>query len=157
MSPDRSAEPGELNRQGDPIEILLAEDNPNDVEMTERAFEKGRIANNIAVVSDGVDALRYLRQQDEYADVTRPDIVLLDLEMPRKDGKEVLEELSEDEDLQSIPVIVLTSSEAEQDIIDSYEKNANAFMTKPVGYKDFQDTIRQIEQFWFQVVKLPDG
>ena len=157
MSPDKPAESGELNRQGDPIEILLAEDNPNDVEMTERAFEKGRIANNIAVVSDGVDALRYLRQQDEYTDVTRPDIVLLDLEMPRKDGKEVLEELSEDEDLQSIPVIVLTSSEAEQDILDSYEKSANAFMTKPVGYKDFQDTIRQIEQFWFQVVKLPDG
>ena len=143
--PDTSTDGG----TADPVEILLAEDNPNDVEMTRRAFEKGKFLNNLHVVNDGVEALAYLRREGEYAEKPRPDIVLLDLEMPRKDGKEVLAELS------SIPVVVLTSSEAERDIVESYEHNANAYLTKPVGYKEFQDTIRQIEAFWFEVVKLP--
>jgi CheY-like chemotaxis protein len=141
--------------QGDPVEILLAEDNPNDVELTRRAFDKGKILNNISVVNDGVEALEYLRQEGEYTDATRPDIILLDLEMPRKDGLEVLEALNEDDDLSRIPVIVLTSSEAEQDVVESYKHNANAFLTKPVGYEAFQETVRQVEQFWFEVVKLP--
>jgi len=142
---------------GEPVEILLAEDNPNDVEMTRRAFEKGQLLNNLHVAADGVEALAYLRQEGEYADEPRPDIVLLDLEMPRKDGKEVLAELEDDPDLSQIPVIVLTSSEAEQDIVESYRHNANAYLTKPVGYEAFQETVRQIESFWFEVVKLPTG
>jgi len=142
---------------GEPVEILLAEDNPNDVEMTQRAFEKGQLLNNLHVAADGVEALAYLRQEGEYADEPRPDIVLLDLEMPRKDGKEVLAELEDDPDLSQIPVIVLTSSEAEQDIVESYRHNANAYLTKPVGYEAFQETVRQIESFWFEVVKLPTG
>jgi len=142
---------------GEPVEILLAEDNPNDVEMTRRAFEKGQLLNNLHVATDGVEALAYLRQEGEYADEPRPDIVLLDLEMPRKDGKEVLAELEDDPDLSQIPVIVLTSSEAEQDIVESYRHNANAYLTKPVGYEAFQETVRQIESFWFEVVKLPTG
>jgi len=147
-SPDDAAE-------RDPVEILLAEDNPNDVELTRRAFKKGKFLNNLHVVSDGVEALQFLRQEGEYADSARPDVVLLDLEMPRKDGKEVLAELEDDPELSSIPVIVLTSSEAEQDIVESYEHNANAYLTKPVGYREFQDIVRQIESFWFEVVKLP--
>ena len=139
----------------DPVEILLAEDNPNDVEMTRRAFEKGKFLNNLHVVNDGVEAMNYLRQEGEYGDAPRPDIVLLDLEMPRKDGKEVLEDIETDDDLATIPVVVLTSSEAERDIVESYRHNANAYLTKPVGYKDFQDIVRQIESFWFEVVKLP--
>ncbi len=152
MSPDSYN-----TEQCDPIEILLVEDNPNDVELTRRAFEKGKILNNLSVVNDGVEAMQYLKKESEYEDATRPDIILLDLEMPRKDGKEVLKELDDDETLARIPVIVLTSSEAEQDIVESYRYNANAYMTKPVGYEKFKETIRQIEQFWFEVVKLPEG
>ena len=141
--------------KADPVEILLAEDNPNDVEMTRRAFEKGKFLNNLHVVNDGVEAMAFLRQEGEYEGAPRPDIVLLDLEMPRKDGKEVLEDIETDETLSTIPVVVLTSSEAERDIVESYKHNANAYLTKPVGYKEFQDIVRQIESFWFEVVKLP--
>lgn len=139
----------------DPIEILLAEDNPNDVEMTRRAFEKGKFLNNLRVVTDGREALAYLHRDGEYEEAPRPDIVLLDLEMPRMDGLEVLEALEADDDLAQIPVVVLTSSEAERDIVESYKHNANAYLTKPVGYKEFQNIVRQIESFWFEVVKLP--
>lgn len=141
--------------EGEPVEILLAEDNPNDVEMTERAFDKGKFLNNLHVVTDGLEAMQFLRTEGEYADAPRPDIILLDLEMPRMDGKEVLAELKDEPNLSQIPVIVLTTSEAEQDIVESYQHNANAYMTKPVGYKAFQDIVREIESFWFEVVKLP--
>jgi CheY-like chemotaxis protein len=123
--------------------------------MTRRAFEKGKFLNNLHVVTDGREALAYLRRDGEYGDAPRPDIVLLDLEMPRMDGLEVLEELEADDDLAQIPVVVLTSSEAERDVVESYKHNANAYLTKPVGYKAFQDIVRQIEAFWFEVVKLP--
>jgi len=136
-------------------DILLAEDNPNDAEMTRRAFEKGKFLNELHVVGDGVEALAFLRQEGEYADAPRPNIVLLDLEMPRMDGMEVLEELDADDDLAQIPVVVLTSSEAERDVVESYKHNANAYLTKPVGYREFQEIVRQIEEFWFDVVKLP--
>lgn len=139
----------------EPVEILLAEDNPNDIEVTERAFEEGKIVNNLHVVTDGVEALAFLNQEGEYADAPRPDIFLLDLEMPRKGGKEVLADMEQDPSLKRIPVVVLTSSAAEQDIVESYEHSANAYLTKPVGYRDFQDVVRQIESFWFEVVKLP--
>jgi CheY-like chemotaxis protein len=143
------------NDDGDPVEILLAEDNPNDIELTRRAFEKGKILNNLHVVKNGVEAMQFLRREGEYADAPRPDIVLLDLEMPRKGGLEVLEDMEDDRSLRKIPVVVLTSSEAEQDIVESYRHNANAYLTKPVGYQEFKDIVRQIETFWFDIVKLP--
>jgi len=149
---DRDSRPDE---QPNRVDILLAEDNPNDVEMTKRAFEKGKFLNDIHVVNDGVEAIAHLRQEGEYEDAPRPDIILLDLEMPRKDGLEVLEDLEVDADLSKIPVVVLTSSEAERDVVESYRHNANAYLTKPVGYQEFQDIVRQIESFWFDVVKLP--
>jgi CheY-like chemotaxis protein len=144
---------GDADRE--PIELLLAEDNPNDIELTRRAFEDGKILNNLHVVTDGVEAMQFLRQRGEHADAPRPDIVLLDLEMPRKGGKEVLEDIDQDPELSKIPIVVLTSSDAERDIVESYEYSANAYLTKPVGYQEFQETVRQIQSFWFDIVKLP--
>ena len=155
MTTDQSEEG---SRHGDSVDILLAEDNPNDIELTKRAFEKGKITNTLHVVNDGIEAMAFLRQEGDYADAPRPDIILLDLEMPRKDGKEVLAELESDPELTQIPVVVLTSSEAERDIVESYKHSANAYLNKPVGYQEFQEIVRQIETFWFEVVKLPsDG
>lgn len=140
---------------GDPIEILLAEDNPGDVKLTQKALEKGKIQNTLHVVNDGVEAMTFLRQEGEYADAPRPDLFLLDLNMPRMGGREVLEALDEEESLGRIPVVILTSSEAEQDIIDSYDRHANAYLTKPVNFEGFVDIIHRIEEFWLTVVKRP--
>ncbi|WP_225334140.1 response regulator [Halomicrobium urmianum] len=141
--------------QGKPVEILLAEDNPGDVKLTRKALERGQIANNLHVVEDGVEALGYLRQEGEHADARRPDLILLDLDMPRKDGKEVLRELRDDDDLRRIPVVVMTSSAAEEDIAKSYDLNANAYLTKPVDFDGFLDVVGRIEEFWLTVVKIP--
>jgi len=138
------------------VEILLAEDNPGDVMLTKKALEQGKLANNLNVVTDGVEALAYLRQEGEYVDKPRPDLVLLDLNMPRKDGQDVLEELQDDTDLRRIPVVVLTSSESEEDIARSYELNANAYLTKPVDFDGFTEIVNRMENFWFKVVKLPE-
>lgn len=138
-----------------PVQILLVEDNPGDVRLTEEAFKQGRIENELHVVSDGVEALEYLYQRGEYADAPRPDLILLDLNLPRTDGTEVLEELKNDAELHSIPVIVLTSSRAEEDIATSYELHANAYLTKPVDPDEFIETVRTFEKFWFSVVRLP--
>jgi chemotaxis family two-component system response regulator Rcp1 len=146
-----------MNGTDSPVEILLAEDNPGDVTLTRKALEEGRLANNLHVATDGVEALGFLRQTDEYADAPRPDLVLLDLNMPRKDGKAVLEAMQADEDLSRIPVVVLTSSESEADIARSYELNANAYLTKPVDFDGFVEIVDRIDEFWFQVVKLPEG
>jgi len=143
------------NPGGDPIELLLAEDNPGDVKLTQKAFEKGRIENTLHVVNDGVEALTFLRQDDEYADAPRPDLILLDLNMPRMGGREVLAALEEEESLGRIPVVVLTSSEAEQDIVDSYDRHANAYLSKPVDFDGFVDIAHRIEDFWLTVVKRP--
>ncbi|MFB6227193.1 MAG: response regulator [Halobacteriales archaeon] len=140
---------------GKAVEILLAEDNPGDVKLTQKALEEGNIANNLHVVNDGVEALRFLNQEGEHTDEPRPDIILLDLNMPRKDGQEVLEELKDDDDLGRIPVVVLTSSESEEDIIKSYDLNANAYMTKPVDFDGFVNIVNRLEEFWIRVVKLP--
>lgn len=140
---------------GRPVEILLAEDNPGDVKLTEKALEKGKVLNNLHVVNDGVEAMHFLRQEGEYESVPRPDLLLLDLNMPRKDGQEVLEEMKSDETLRRIPVVVLTSSEAEEDIVDSYDLHANAYLTKPVDFDGFVDIISTIEEFWLTVVKRP--
>ena len=140
---------------GEPIEILLVEDNPGDVRLTEKAFEEGSLANDLDVVTDGVEAIRYLRQEDEYAEKSLPDIVLLDLNLPKKNGDEVLEDIKTDDDLKHLPVVILTSSEAEEDIAATYNKHANAYLTKPVDFDGFTDIVNQIEGFWFRVVRLP--
>jgi CheY-like chemotaxis protein len=141
--------------EGRPVEILLAEDNPGDVRLTEKALEKGKVLNNLHVVNDGVEALEFLRQEAEYGDAPRPDLLLLDLNMPRKGGQEVLEAMKGDESLRRIPVVVLTSSEAEEDIIESYDLHANAYLTKPVDFDGFVDIVSSIEDFFLTVVKRP--
>lgn len=138
------------------VEILLAEDNPGDVMLTKKALEQGKLANKLHVVTDGVEALEFLRQEGEYADKPRPDLVLLDLNMPRKDGQDVLKELKAEKDLRRIPVVILTSSESEEDIARSYELNANAYLTKPVDFDGFIEIVNQMENFWFKMVKLPE-
>lgn len=142
-------------QDAEPVEILLAEDNPGDVKLTEKALDRGQVLNNLSVVSDGVEAMRYLRQEEEYAEATRPDLVLLDLNMPRMDGTDVLEAIKSDDDLRRIPVVVLTSSEAEEDIVQSYDLHANAYLTKPVDFDGFLDIVSRIEDFWLTVVKRP--
>ncbi|WP_049896995.1 response regulator [Natrialba chahannaoensis] len=136
-------------------QILLVEDNPGDVRLTKEAFKQGRIENDLHVVSDGTEALEFLHQRNDYEDVPRPDLILLDLNLPRTDGEEVLEELKGDSELRSIPVIVLTSSRAEEDVAKSYELHANAYLTKPVDPDEFIETVRAFEKFWFSVVRLP--
>ncbi|AXG06968.1 response regulator [Haloplanus rubicundus] len=139
----------------EPVEILLAEDNPGDVKLTRKALEKGRLANNLHVVNDGVETMQFLLGEGEYEGRPRPDLVLLDLNMPRKDGREVLEEIKEHRQLKRIPVVVLTSSEAEEDVLRSYDLHANAYLTKPVDFDGFIDVVGTLEEFWLQVVKLP--
>lgn len=140
---------------GNTVDILMVEDDPGDVELTKEALEDSKLSINLHVVEDGVQALRYLQKKDEYSEVTSPDLILLDLNMPRKDGREVLAELREDPKLRSIPVVVLTTSEADEDIIKSYGLGANCYVTKPVGLEQFSRVIQSIESFWFTIVKLP--
>ena len=145
----------DLQHDTEPARILLVEDNPGDVRLTREAFKQGRIENDLYVVTNGVQALEFLYQRGEYADAPRPDLVLLDLNLPRKNGDEVLEEIKDDPELRSIPTIVLTSSQAETDIITSYDLHANAYLTKPVDPDEFITTVRAFERFWFSVVRLP--
>jgi len=145
----------EQEQNGDPADILLVEDNPGDVRLTREAFDDGFIANTLHVVTDGVEAIEFLYQRGDHEDAPRPDVVLLDLNLPRKNGDEVLEEVRDDDDLECIPVIILTSSEAEEDVVKSYELNANAYLTKPVDPAEFIDTIRSFRSFWLEVVRLP--
>jgi CheY-like chemotaxis protein len=139
-----------------PIEILLVEDSPSDVAMTTAALREGRIANIIHVVDDGEKAMAFLRREGEYSGVSRPDLILLDLNLPRKDGREVLAEVKSDPELHVIPIVVLTTSAAEADILRAYELHANSYVTKPVGFENFFDAIRDIENFWLSLVRLPD-
>ncbi len=138
-----------------PVEILLVEDSPGDIRLTQEAFKEGKLLNSLHVVNDGVEALAFLRRQGKYAQAPRPDLILLDLNLPKKDGREVLAEIKPDEDLRRIPVVVLTISEAEEDILKSYNLYANCFITKPVEFMKFMDVVRAIEDFWFSIVKLP--
>ena len=137
------------------VEILLAEDNPGDVKLTEKALDQGQITNNLHVVNDGVETLQFLRGVGEYADTPQPDLILLDLNMPRKDGEDVLKEIKDDPDLRRIPVVVLTSSDAEEDIVKSYDLHANAYLKKPVDFNGFLDVVDRLEDFWLEVVRLP--
>jgi CheY-like chemotaxis protein len=140
---------------GQPIEVLLVEDDPGDVLLIREAFEFNKVHNNLNVVSDGEQALAYLRGEGEYADATRPDLVLLDLNLPRKDGREVLAEAKNDPALRAIPIVVLTTSEAEEDVLKSYQLHANAYVTKPVDFERFVSIVRQIDDFFVSVVRLP--
>ena len=137
------------------MQILLVEDNPGDIRLTQEALKEGSIKNVLNVVKDGVEALDYLKKKGKFMNNLTPDIILLDLNLPRKDGREVLAEIKADEYLKLIPVIILTTSDADQDIIRSYKLHANCFITKPVDLDQFIFIIRQIETFWFTVVKLP--
>ena len=138
-----------------PVEILLVEDNPGDVRLTREALREGKVRNNLNVAPDGVEALKFLRREEQYADAVRPDLILLDLNLPRKDGREVLEDIKADPALRYIPVVVLTSSQAEQDILRAYDLHANCYVTKPVDLDQFSHVVRSIEDFWFTIVKLP--
>ena len=138
-----------------PIEVLLVEDDAGDVLMTQEAFQDARVANNLSVVSDGSEALQFLRREGEYANASRPDLILLDLNLPRVDGREVLTAIKQDAALGSIPVVVLTTSEAEEDILRSYSLHANAYVTKPVDFDRFLEVVKQIDDFFVSVVKLP--
>jgi two-component system, chemotaxis family, response regulator Rcp1 len=138
-----------------PVEILLVEDNLGDARLTQEALKEGKIRNNLHHVKDGVEALAFLRREGGYAGVPTPDIVLLDLNLPKKDGRQVLAEMKASEALKTIPVVVLTTSEAEQDILRSYELHANCYVTKPVDLEKFISIVRAIEDFWLAVVKLP--
>ena len=138
-----------------PIEVLLVEDNPGDVRLTREALRDGKVSNRLSVVQDGVEALRFLRREEPYADAPRPDVVLLDLNLPKKDGRQVLQEIKQDPALRTIPVVILTSSDAERDISGAYALQANCYITKPVDLDQFITVVRSIEDFWFSIVKLP--
>jgi CheY-like chemotaxis protein len=137
------------------IEVLLVEDDPGDVLMTREAFEDYKVHNNLAVVTDGAAALAYMRREGQYANAPRPDLVLLDLNLPRRDGREVLAEIKNDPELRQIPVVVLTTSQADEDILRSYQLHANAYVTKPVDFDRFVSVVRRIDEFFVSVVKLP--
>ena len=137
------------------IDVLLVDDDPGDTLMIREAFEHNKVSNALACVADGVQAMQYLRREGEYADAARPDLILLDLNLPRKDGREVLAEIKSDPVLATIPVVVLTTSHAEEDVLKSYQLHANAYVTKPVDFERFIEVVRQIDEFFVTVVKLP--
>jgi CheY-like chemotaxis protein len=140
-----------------PIEILLVEDNPADVRLTQEGLREAKVNNKMAVVKDGIEALAYLRREAQYANADRPGLILLDLNLPRMNGFEVLDAIKEDNTLKCIPVVVLTTSQAEQDVLQSYNLHANAYVTKPVDLDQFTTVIKSIEGFWLEIVRLPDG
>jgi two-component system, chemotaxis family, response regulator Rcp1 len=139
---------------GVPIEILLVEDNPGDARLTREALRDAKVRNNLHVAPDGVEALAFLRRQGKHATAPKPDLILLDLNLPKKDGREVLEEVKGDEQLRHIPIVILTTSQAERDIAESYRLRANAYVTKPVDLEQFLKVVQSIEHFWLEIVKL---
>jgi chemotaxis family two-component system response regulator Rcp1 len=138
-----------------PIEVLLVEDNPGDVRLTREALKDGKVCNNLHVVEDGVEAVAFLRQLGRYEEAPRPDLILLDLNLPRKDGRDVLAEIKTDRGLRRIPVVVLTTSKADEDILKAYDLHANCYITKPVDLDQFMSLVRSIEDFWLAMVRLP--
>lgn len=145
-----------ISDNGHRVEILLVEDNPGDVRLTQEALKDGKIANHLNVVSDGEEAMAFLRRESPYESSPKPDLILLDLNLPRKDGREVLAEVKRDEALKRIPVVVLTTSEAEEDILRTYDLHANCYVTKPVDLDQFIKIVHTIEAFWFNIVQLPN-
>jgi CheY-like chemotaxis protein len=144
------------HRQSRPVEVLLVEDNPGDVRLTQEALKEGRVLVNLTVANDGVEALEILQRNGAHASKARPDLILLDLNLPRKNGREVLETIKADDSLKRIPVIVMTTSKAEQDIYRAYHLNANCYVTKPVDLDEFLNVVRSIEDFWLTIVTLPE-
>jgi CheY-like chemotaxis protein len=140
---------------GKPIEILLVEDNPADVRLTQEALKEGKVRNNLHIARDGIEAIEYLRRVGKHASSPRPDLILLDLNLPRKDGREVLADIKADPELKAIPVVVLTTSAAEADIFKSYKLHANCYITKPVDLDQFVQVVKSIDDFWLTVVRLP--
>ena len=138
-----------------PVEILLVEDNPGDVRLTKEALREGKVYNNLHWAKDGVEALEFLRREGKHADAPRPDIILLDLNLPKKDGREVLSSIKNDDRFKQIPVVILTTSEAEEDVLRSYELHANCYITKPVDLEKFIVVVQSIDRFWLTVVTLP--
>jgi chemotaxis family two-component system response regulator Rcp1 len=138
-----------------PIEILLVEDNPGDIRLTQEALRDAKVHNHLSVIADGVEAIAFLRREGAHARAARPDLILLDLNLPKKSGREVLEEIKQDEALRDIPVVILTTSQAEQDVLASYRLRANAYVTKPVDLEQFLKVVWAIERFWLEIVKLP--
>jgi len=139
------------------VEILLVEDNPGDAELTSIALKEGKVSNHLSIVDDGVEAMLFLRREAPYRDAPRPDLILLDLNLPRKDGRETLTEIKEDPELCNIPIVILTTSESERDIAESYKLKANCYIKKPVDLDQFMAIVRSIEDFWFTIVKLPQS
>ena len=138
-----------------PVEILLVEDNPGDERLTREALKEGKVFSNLHWVKDGVEAMQFLRREGRYAGVPRPDIILLDLNLPKKDGREVLQDIKSDEELKRIPVVVLTTSKAEEDVLRTYNLHANCYVTKPVDLEKFIVVVKSIDRFWLTVVTLP--
>ncbi len=143
-----------IENYGRPVNVLIVEDNPGDVRLTLEALKESKIRNNVSVAYDGVEAMEFLRREGKYSDAERPDLILLDLNLPRKDGREVLAEIKEDHHLRRIPVVVLTTSTAEADIFRTYDLHANCYITKPVDMDQFIHVVQTIEDFWFTIVKL---
>jgi chemotaxis family two-component system response regulator Rcp1 len=139
------------------VEILLVEDNPADVRLTIEALKDSKMKNNLSVVNDGVEAVEFLKKRGKYANAPKPDLILLDLNLPKKDGREVLKEIKEDDNIKRIPVVILTISKADEDIIKTYNLHANCYITKPVDLQQFVKVVKSIEDFWFTIVVLPNG
>jgi len=144
-----------MEKMGRPVQMLLVEDNLGDIRLTKETLRDAKVMVNLHVVGDGVEAMAFLRKESKHANAPRPDLVLLDLNLPKKDGREVLAEMKQDPDLKRIPVVILTISNAEEDILKSYNLHANAYVTKPLNLEQFAKIVRAIEDFWFTVVKLP--
>ena len=144
-----------FNISGRPVDILLVEDNPGDIRLTEEALVESKVCNHLYVARDGIQAMALLRQEGEYANTPRPDLILLDLNLPKKDGREVLAEIKADEELKRIPVVVLTTSSAEEDVLKTYGLYANCYVTKPVDLDQFITVVKSVNDFWFYIVRLP--
>ena len=144
-----------MSGRGEPVEILLVEDNPGDVRLTKEALREGKVYNNLHWAKDGVEALEFLRREGKHAKAPRPDIILLDLNLPKKDGREVLSEIKTDDGLKTIPVVILTTSQAEEDIVRSYHLHANCYVTKPVDLEKFIVVVQSIDRFWLTIATLP--
>ena len=146
-----------IRTEGSPIEILLVEDNPGDYRLTQEALKEGKVYNNLYWARDGVEAIDFLKRRGKHVEAPRPDIILLDLNLPKKDGREVLSEIKGDEELRSIPVVILTTSKAEEDVLRSYDLHANCYVTKPVDLDKFIVVVQSIDRFWLTIATLPTG
>jgi chemotaxis family two-component system response regulator Rcp1 len=144
-----------IKQDNRPIEVLLVEDNPGDIRLTQEAFKENKMLNNLSVVKDGLEAMAFLRREGQYSDAPAPDLILLDLNLPKKDGRQVLAEIKSDDNLKCIPVVILTTSDADEDILKSYELHANCYIKKPVDIEQFFDVVKSIEDFWVAIVILP--